>query len=196
MRPLPRARRGSPYRNQIEVALSDLLTEVCMRLIPAVSFQPPGYRPGPRMRRSRVLGGSAVPRRRGDDGLMLTPMVDMFTLLVVYLMQSFGSGDESLMSSKHLSLPVARHADDPAALPSVTLVQDVVMVDGVTVARLDETGAIITPLRDRLMAARETGADGVNVLADRALPYGTIRRVMSSIEEAGISNVNLAVVRP
>lgn len=160
----------------------------------------PGYRP--------VHAPRGVQPRRGCVGaeLMLTPMVDMFTLLVLYLVQSFGSTGEILHISKELQMPTARHGQQMMLRPVVSIAGGVVLVDGVEAARLPDardTGplhGLETRLRD-LAAISDTfhgGAAGVhksvNVQADRLLPYGELRRVLETCQLAGYGGVHLAVV--
>lgn len=183
----------------------------------------PGHRVGPRLKKSKVYGGTGLKKRGGNSDLMLTPMVDMFTLLVVYLIQSFSSTGEILHMSKDLVMPSANNGKEMALLPVVTIVGENVIVDGQSVAdisdllsgnnrdpdwRIAGLDEKLRDLRERFQAVRGgqagSGSDtpanedpttSVNVQADKALPFRVLKRVMYTCEQSGYGNIHFAVVQ-
>ncbi len=69
------------------------------------------YKPGERFRNHNILK-----RRKGKRGvvamLSLTAMVDMFTVLVIFLLQNFSGQEQMLILHKDLSLPEASSTKD------------------------------------------------------------------------------------
>ncbi|MEW5853289.1 MAG: biopolymer transporter ExbD [Myxococcota bacterium] len=185
-------------------------------------IQTPGHRVGPRLRKSKVYGGGRAGKKGGFADLMLTPMVDMFTLLVVYLIQSFSSTGEILHMSKDLVMPTAKNGKEMELLPVVTIIGDSIIMGGETVADISDlvSGASRDPdwriagLEEQLRTEREKyiavrsaagateekgpGSDpttSVNIQADKALPFKILKRVMYTCELAGYGNIHFAVIQ-
>ena len=173
----------------------------------------PGKRPAPRFALSRVLGGKLRQGRRSTTAdLNVVPMVDMMTMLVIFLLQQFSATGEILYMQKDIKLPDARHGQQIEVAPVVAISSAQVVVSGqkvADVADLDkEPGAVIPPLVEKLRdekkrwdfihqndSDREKNWKGeVNVQADVKVPFRVVRRVMASAAEAGYGNVNFATL--
>jgi len=73
----------------------------------------PGKRPAKRFEKSRILGGKIARGRKVTNAeLNVVPMVDMMTMLVIFLLQQFSATGEVLYMQKDIRLP------DAAALNS------------------------------------------------------------------------------
>ena len=61
----------------------------------------PGKRPGERLQKSKIFAkkGGFGRKKGGYASLNLTPMVDMFTIIVIYLLQNFSSDGDMLSMS-------------------------------------------------------------------------------------------------
>jgi biopolymer transport protein ExbD len=173
----------------------------------------PGKRPAPRFARSRILGGKLQRgRRSGNAELNVVPMVDMMTMLVIFLLQQFSATGEVLYMQKDIKLPDARHGQQIEVAPVVAISAAQVVVSGQKVADVAEVekdpAAIISPLVEKLRdekkrwdfihqndADREKNWKGeVNVQADVKVPFRVLRRVMASAAEAGYGSVNFATM--
>lgn len=115
----------------------------------------PIYAPGkrdPRHRRS-VMNSS----RSAVTGLSLTSMVDMFTILVVFLLMNYSSTGEIIYIPKDVKLPKASQTKELKPAHIVTLTQTDVILDKDTVAKLEDVKAqkdwMVPALRDHLVAA-------------------------------------------
>ena len=173
----------------------------------------PGKRPAKRFSASKVLGGKIVHGRRTTNAdLNVVPMVDMMTMLVIFLLQQFSATGEVLYMQKDIKLPDARHGQQIEVAPVVALSAAQVVVSGQKVAEVSELekdpSQIIAPLVEKLRDEkkrwdfihqndrdREKNWKGeVNVQADVKVPFRVVRRVMASAAEAGYGNVNFAAV--
>ena len=173
----------------------------------------PGKRPAQRFAASRVLGGRLRRGRRSTTAdLNVVPMVDMMTMLVIFLLQQFSATGEILYMQKDIKLPDARHGQIIEVAPVVAISASQVVVSGQKVADVGELdrdpGAVIPPLVEKLRdekkrwdfihqndADREKNWKGeVNVQADVKIPFKVLRRVMASAAEAGYGNVNFAAM--
>ncbi len=111
----------------------------------------PIHAPGKRDRRHRTKAKS------GGIGasLSLTPMVDMFTILVIFLLQNYSSTGEVLYIPKEVQLPKASQIKElkPAHVVIITSVD--VILDKETIVKADQVKEqkdwMIPALRDRLV---------------------------------------------
>ncbi len=173
----------------------------------------PGKRPAKRFAASKVLGGKFAHGGRATNvDLNVVPMVDMMTMLVIFLLQQFSATGEVLYMQKDIKLPDARHGQQIEIAPVVAISSAQVVVSGQKVADVAELekdpSQIIAPLVEKLRDEkkrwdfihqndrdREKDWKGdVNVQADVKVPFRVVRRVMTSAAEAGYGNVNFAVV--
>jgi biopolymer transport protein ExbD len=172
----------------------------------------PGKRPAKRFERSRVLGGKMLRGRKATNAeLNVVPMVDMMTMLVIFLLQQFSSTGEVLYMQKDIKLPDAHHGQMIEIAPVVAISATEIAVVGVKVADIAdldrEAGYLNIPgleekLRDekkRWDFIHQQDPDKkwegmVNIQADKAVPFRVVKRVMYSCGVAGYFSVNLATL--
>ncbi|MCX7978885.1 MAG: biopolymer transporter ExbD [Bdellovibrionaceae bacterium] len=120
----------------------------------------PIYKPGERYRYNRLLR-----RRKTERNLVallsLTAMVDMFTVLVVFLLQNFSGEQQMLILHKDIQLPRAASIKDLKPAFVVTVANSEVLLDQVKVTDLASVQAsedwMIQPLFETMKAALEKG---------------------------------------
>lgn len=103
------------------------------------------------------------PFKSGKKGMMmplnLTAMVDMFTVIVIFLLQSFSANGDIMFVQKDLKLPTATKAIPLEERgPIVTLFHNEVLMEGETIAKLDDLDDSepgVAELSDRLKKIRE-----------------------------------------
>jgi biopolymer transport protein ExbD len=172
----------------------------------------PGKRPAPRFEQSRVLGGKMKHGRKPTNAdLNVVPMVDMMTMLVIFLLQQFSSTGEVLYMQKDIKLPDARHGQMIDIAPVVAISPTEIAVVGVKVADVAEldrdSGYLNIPgleekLRDekkRWDFIHQQDPDRkwegtVNIQADKGVQFRIVKRVMFSCGVAGYFSVNLATL--
>ena len=172
----------------------------------------PGKRPAKRFEKSKVLGGKIARGKKATNAdLNVVPMVDMMTMLVIFLLQQFSSTGEVLDMQKDIKLPDASHGQMIEIAPVVAVSAQQIVVTGVKVADIPDldrdSGYLNIPaLEERLRDEKkrwefihkaEQGAkwDGVvNIQADKAVPFRIVKRVMYSCGVAGYFNVNFATL--
>jgi biopolymer transport protein ExbD len=138
-------------------------------------------------------------------------MVDMMTMLVIFLLQQFSSTGEVLYMQKDIKLPDASHGQIIEIAPVVAISADQVVVTGVKVADIADldrdSGYLNIPtLEERLRDEKKRWEfihksdpaskwDGlVNIQADKAVPFRIVKRVMYSCGVAGYFSVNFAAL--
>ena len=138
----------------------------------------------------------------------LTSLMDVFTILVFFLLVNSGSV-ELVEAPKNVKLPESRVETKPRETVVIFVSQDDVFVQGEIVARVadilegpaETTDAISVRLEElnenivgpsTMMVA---GSQEVTILADKSVPFVVIRRIMSTCTDGGYENVSLAVIQ-
>lgn len=111
----------------------------------------PIYAPGKRNRKGRKTGKN----RKVAVMLSLTAMVDMFTVLTVFLLQNYNTTGEVLFIPKEVELPAAQSTKDLRPAHVVTISEQFVFLDDQPVANYmdvkEQKGLFIKSLADRLI---------------------------------------------
>src|SRR5574340_203666 len=172
----------------------------------------PGKRPAKRFEKSKILGGKFARAHKATNAeLNVVPMVDMMTMLVIFLLAQFSSTGEVLYMQKDIKLPDAQHGQLIEIAPVVAVSADQIVVTGVKVADIPDldrdSGYLNIPtLEERLRDEKKRWEfihksdpsskwDGVvNIQADKAVPFRIVKRVMYSCGVAGYFNVNFAAL--
>ncbi len=171
----------------------------------------PGKRPGARVAGSKVFGKKfARGKKSGYAELMLTSLVDMFTIIVIFLIQNFSANGEVLYMSKDIKLPFAVHGVNLERAPVISVSPDAVTVDGKQVAQTDDLSKSdvlnVPELEDALREEKrkydtihandpEHPFRGlVNVQADKKITFKVIKKVMFACNQSGFGNINFAAM--
>lgn len=138
----------------------------------------------------------------------LTSLMDVFTILVFFLLVNSGSV-EIMEAPKNIALPESRIEEKPRETVVIFVSADEVLVQGVIVAQvadiLDGQSANYDPITSRLAELRDNvigpstlavaGSLEVTILADKSVPFIVIRKIMSICTGEGYENVSLAVIQ-
>jgi len=168
----------------------------------------------PSKRRVPLLLGSgkSVALSRGGDKkvvLNLTSMIDMFTILLVFLLKSYSADGQIVTLSDQLILPKARVELRVQLKLEIQVNNSVIVVDGdpllsVTPELLNSGNSIpelVTRLQDHMEYSRLTRGTlteedmKINIQGDIGIPAILLQRVMASCSEAGYVGQNLAVIK-
>lgn len=136
-------------------------------------------------------------------GLMLTSMVDMFSLLVIFLLQSFSNSPEVMALAKNLTLPGAVSTAAPIDAPVLTITATEILVDQKSVGLVDEVlqkpEALVKSLgemKDAWLALHKNEAfkGDIHLQADRGLASTVVSQIIGIVNSQGYASVHLAVV--
>lgn len=138
--------------------------------------------------------------------LPLASMIDMFSVLVIFLILNFSATGEVFFVNKDVQLPEAKNTNPLEGLPVVSVTKDSVSLDAEKVGdnplSIEEQDYNMPQLKaalQRIKAIEETIRPGqpfqgrVNLQADQDLAVVYIKRAMNTLIEAGWSNINFAV---
>lgn len=171
----------------------------------------PGKRPGKRLSRSKVFGAKfARGKRETNVELSLISMIDIFVLMVVFLIQQFSADGDLLFMTDKIKMPEAANYEQLERAPVVQISAEDISIEGDRVANVQDIESaeymniqsLEEKLRDQKRAfelLRQAGASGdfkgdINIQADRAVPFRIIKKVMFSANQAGYHNINFAVL--
>ncbi len=159
------------------------------------------------MRNTRRIKRMA--RNRGKVSKMnLTSLMDVFTILVFFLLVNSGSV-ELVEAPKNVKLPESQVETKPRETVVIFVSPDDVLVQGKPVATvadiLEGPAESVEPIVERLSQLKENivgpntlavaGSQEVTILADKSVPFVVIRKIMSTCTEGGYENVSLAVIQ-
>jgi len=176
-------------------------------------------------RMSRLAGKKAIrsyARKLAEPevikDLNITPMMDMMTIILVFLLKTFSASSSTLTFDQNLKVPSSTTQLKPKEAISVTVTKKVILVEGDGIApiaggRVDpavkrdgENGYYITPLVDILekharkekKVAELTGIPWeaqLMLVADQTTPYRLLTEVLYSCGQAGYANYRLLVLK-
>lgn len=144
--------------------------------------------------------------KKHRTSLNLTSLMDVFTILVFFLLVN-QSATEVVEPPKEIVLPDSIVEAKPRQTVIMFVSDEQVLVQGeaiVTVAEvLASTGEIIAPVGERLVRIREsvigintqTVAESkeVTILANKAIPFKVLKKLMATCTNAGYTKISLAV---
>ncbi len=141
-------------------------------------------------------------RRTKGASLNLVSLMDIFTILVFFLMVN-SSEVQVLQTSSDIKLPDSSAEKRPENQLMITVSDSDVMVMGRPVAKVEEIRndgvLIIAQLEDELMhQAGRKGAipdDGfeITIMGDREIPYWLLKKIMLTCQLTDFARISLAV---
>lgn len=171
------------------------------------------YTPGKRYKRSQRGAGQ---KRSAVVVLQLTAMVDMFTVLVVFLLQNYASTNQILPISDQIALPQATSVKELKPSLVVVLSKDYLSFDEKRLMSFRQIQAsskwVLDPLVPPIKAAIEKmsqsgeGKDAdlkgqtpkhykMTLQVDKDIDFLSVKKVLYSLTEAGLKEINFAVIK-
>jgi biopolymer transport protein TolR len=147
-------------------------------------------------------------RMRRGAGLSLVSLMDIFTILVFFLLVN-SAEVQTLETPKDIKLPESIAENKPRETVVVHISQDQVLVQGTPVTTLAQVdaldGNIIEPLKvalkqqsDRVLrdaSSADAASREVTILGDRELPYRILKKIMATCTDADYGKLSLAVIQ-
>jgi len=159
------------------------------------------------MRNSRRL--KRMSRNRGKITKMnLTSLMDVFTILVFFLLVNSGSV-EILDAPKEVKLPESQVETKPRETVVIFISPEEILVQGKPAGLvadvligdripLDNVESRLAALSEKVIGTSTmtvAATKEVTILADKSVPFTVVRQIMSTCTGAGYENVSLAVVQ-
>jgi biopolymer transport protein ExbD len=153
----------------------------------------------PRQRRAEHKG-----RNKTMVDMNLVSLIDVFTILIFFLMSNVGV--ETISSTRAVQLPESMSQKAPKETVMIVVTgTEIVVGDKVAVSVADALrvdGDLIQPLkamldveasREVILKENESDSKRVTIMGDKDIPYRLLRKVMFTAARAGYSDVSFAV---
>lgn len=147
-------------------------------------------------------------RLKSQANLNLTSLMDIFTILVFFLLVS-SSNPSKLPDAEKVKLPTSIAETEPKETVVVMITKDDVLVQDMKVTTVNEIKSLktelipslatelkyrasktVAPLNERGFPERE-----ITILGDESTPYSVVRKVMATCSETDYAKISFAVVR-
>jgi biopolymer transport protein ExbD len=152
---------------------------------------------------------SAIP---SSTSVNLISMMDILTVLLLFLLKSYVAGGEVMVPPPGIALPASSAEQLPQASLVVAIDQDEILVGSdrvVTVAdALSGEGLAIDPLAAHLQSVRERqdeidrlrgeaapSSRAATIQGDRDIEFRVLRKVMYTLNRSGYESIALAVIQ-
>lgn len=156
-----------------------------------------------------------VKKKKEEGGLIITSLIDVFTILVVFLLQNFSAEGNLVANAENLTLP---NSSSKKSLKEVNLqialTSDMVVVDNQPVAPItdiknisnDEPDPVVFKLEDILRKKLAQEEDMVRLGAlnqvsgrvilqiDKSIPFDYLFKVINTCGKVGYNDMKLAVL--
>jgi len=147
-------------------------------------------------------------KREAGAGLNLVSLMDVFTILVFFLLVNSSSSDV-MEPPKNIQLPDSIVETKPRETVIVMITPEHILVQGepviTTQEALDSKSGIIEAVKQRLILQQKkvigistktvSQSKEVTVLAQRTIPFRLMKKVMASCTSAGYGKISLAVIQ-
>ena len=154
-----------------------------------------------------------------DEGLNVVPMMDMMTIILVFLLKSLSASSANIPQGDDLRLPHSSINTSPSSALQVIVSRVSISVNGRFITALRNgfvepamkrgggTGFLINPLADNMrdqlqvqqaLASRTSNAPfrgEIAIIADQGLPSRTVFEVLYTCAQAGFSDFRFLVLK-
>lgn len=141
-------------------------------------------------------------------GLNLTSLMDVFTILVFFLL-FHSSGGEAVEAPKQIKLPDSVVETKPRETVVIMVSPEVVLVQGraaiSTIELIEAKGETIVEITEGLKLLERNiigistktavGSKEVTILADKSIPFSALKKIMSTCTGSGYGRISLAVIQ-
>ena len=160
------------------------------------------------MKNTRRLKRMARAKRNRMGALNLTSLMDVFTILVLYLLVN-QSSVEVIEPPKDIKLPDSVVESKPKQTVVMMVSEQEILIQGEPVATYEEVlnnkSGVVDGVRVTLQKLKENvigvnteavaKSNEVTIMAHRTVPFKVLKTLMSSCTSAGYTTISLAVIQ-
>lgn len=145
--------------------------------------------------------------RAVDAALNLTPMIDMFVVLTIFLLMTFSTSGEILFIQKDINLPKATQTETLEEAPVIIIGGGQVVFEGKAIGKLDEIAedenVEIADLSEALnnkkrqymqLHSNKEFPGSIIIQGDKEVPFRVLKKVMFTCSQVGYLKLNFAVL--
>jgi len=155
-------------------------------------------------------------KKRRSANLNITSMMDMFTIILVYLIKSYNGDPATITPSANMDLPTSTAMTKPIIATKIMVTKTHLLINEKVVTNLNSDkkveasgleGFYISELGNKLKKAREKKEklsqfnDNIKfegkalIIADQTVPFETIRNIMFTAGQESYDNFKFAVIK-
>ena len=151
-----------------------------------------------------VLPGKHGGKSSGTFRPQLTSLVDIMTILLIFLIKSFSVEGNIMTPSPDLQLPVSNSKVHPKVISTIEITQNSVIVEGKIITTVQsisdskdmEIPQLYTYLHDRKVRYKNTDSEKeLMIQSDKEIEFNIIKRVMYTSSKAGYSDFTILVIQ-
>jgi biopolymer transport protein ExbD len=150
--------------------------------------------------------------RTGAFKLRLTPMIDMFTILLVFLLKSYSAEGQIVTITEDLKLPESISQAPPRVTSVISITSKWILLDGRPVQQIEPVmeneRMVVDKLYDELLNLR-TLTEGIGeissslrgfqgtiaIQSDREIPFRLVKKIMITCGQVGYNDMLLTVLQ-
>jgi biopolymer transport protein ExbD len=134
----------------------------------------------------------------------MTSLIDILTLLLIFLIQSFSSEGTLITPSQDLQLPVSSSKTAPAPAPIIEITRTAVASNGEVIAPITsivgKPALQIENLYQWLLDKKKILSDTANnksviIQCDRDIEFNVVKRVMFTCSKAGFTDFSVLAIQ-
>ncbi|MDH5446484.1 MAG: biopolymer transporter ExbD [Gammaproteobacteria bacterium] len=144
----------------------------------------------------------------GKSGLNLVSLMDIFTILVFFLLVS-SSSVQQIPNTKKISLPTSVAEKAPKETIVIAITKSELLLEGVAVASiqdiLNSNESVVNKLAEELRyhASKssnisqmvQAGGRAVTIMGDEDIPYQLLRKILATCRQANYTQIAFAAVQ-
>ncbi|HDR06311.1 MAG TPA: hypothetical protein ENN88_01620 [Candidatus Coatesbacteria bacterium] len=150
-------------------------------------------------------------KKEEPSGLRITSLMDMMTIVLVFLLKTFSTQGDLSATAAHLSLPKSDSKNIPGVIDRVAVGQNAIYYLEEEVMPTDEAisskDIVIKPLKAKMETRVEALAESMRaagrtgeppkilVLADKNHYFSLVKRVVATAANAGYMDITLAALQ-
>ncbi|MCS6838200.1 MAG: biopolymer transporter ExbD [Bdellovibrionaceae bacterium] len=138
-----------------------------------------------------------VGRKWFFEGLMLTSLIDAFSILVIFLILTFSNSEQFLILSSDIELPSVRKIDELKKNTVIKISKEGIYVGEKLIQLNDLTQQLLQIRKEwiQLVGDGRTEEIGVIIQADKKTPFSAISPVIAACSQIGFSQLHFAVLQ-
>jgi biopolymer transport protein ExbD len=138
---------------------------------------------------------SQMVKRTVAADLLLTALIDAFSILVIFLLMSFSSTGEIISVGKGMELPNAKQGETLERTPIMKVDGDKFFLESKEILPKDMTQALLDLRADfQKHSPNQEFPATMTLQADRRVKYEVLNQVVVAAAQAGISDIKFAVL--
>ncbi len=133
----------------------------------------------------------------------MTSLIDILTLLLVFLIQSFSAEGTLITPSSDLTLPISQSRLQPTVAPSLEITSNAVVAEGRVLAtqsdiatqKTQEIPGVLEYCAQMRAAQTDTGRSlKIIIQCDRSVEFLIVKKVLFSCSKAGFTDYSVLVI--